>query len=283
MEEVEGGNMFGWSGVKGLIRTRGPLCSGHYDFDSSCRLRGWHLELSRKQTTITMRVAIIGGGPSGLVQLKVLAELHQRFNVTPVELKLFEAYSHIGGIFYHHSYEEGELVSSKYLTSFSDFRPRPGEPDFYSTDRYLEYLNEYTSHFRLWPYIHLSTRVKSVRRGDSSEHVVTYETPDGDTFEWECDAIAVCAGIHSIPTIPDLPGVENVPVVMHSEKFRGREQFGKDKTVMVLGSGETSCDICYLAVTGDTKQVILCHRDGWLGAPKVCLVPFTVVVSLTCL
>lgn len=216
-----------------------------------------------------MRVAIIGGGPSGLVQLKVLAELHQRFDVAPLELMLFESYSKIGGIFYHHSYEEGELVSSRYLTAFSDFRSRADDPDFFSSERYLQYLNDYASHFRLWPYINLNTKVKSVRRGDQSEHVVTYETPEGEVIEWECDAIAVCSGVHAIPHMPDLPGVENVPVVMHSSDFKGRDQFGKDKTVMVLGSGETSCDICYLSVTGDTKRTILCHRDGWLGAPKV--------------
>ncbi|CAM1504267.1 Fc.00g018580.m01.CDS01 [Cosmosporella sp. VM-42] len=215
-----------------------------------------------------MRVAIIGGGPSGLVQLKVLLEAHQRFPIEPIEVRLFESYSKIGGIFFHHSYEDGELVSSKYLTTFSDFRPRKDEPDFFSSDRYLEYLDDYASYFRLWPHINLSTKVKSVRRGDHSEHVVAYETPDGKIIEWECDAIAVCSGVHAIPNLPVLSGVEHVPTVMHSSDFKKREQFGKDKTVVILGSGETSADLAYLAITAETKQVVLCHRDGWLGAPK---------------
>lgn len=216
-----------------------------------------------------MRVAIIGGGPSGLAQLKVLLDAQKRFGIDALEVKLFEAHDKIGGIFYHHSYEEGELVSSKFLTTFSDHRPRPDDPDFFSTNRYLEYLDEYAGKFHLWPHIHLGTKVLSVRRGHVSEHIVTYLTPTGETVQWECDAIAVCSGVHSIPHIPDLPGIENVPVVMHSEHFKSREQFGKDKTVVILGSGETSADIAYLAVTGQTKRVLLCHRDGWLGAPKV--------------
>ncbi|KAH6996922.1 hypothetical protein EDB80DRAFT_137053 [Ilyonectria destructans] len=215
-----------------------------------------------------MRVAIIGGGPSGLVQLKVLLEAHQRFSVAPFEVKLFESYSKIGGIFFHHSYEDGELVSSKYLTTFSDFRPTLDEPDFFSTERYLEYLDAYASHFRLWPHINLSTAVKSVRRGVDSAHVVTYQTPDGEVVEWECDALAVCSGVHAIPHIPDIPGLERVPSVMHSSAFKTREQFGKDTTVVILGSGETGADVSYLAVTADTKKVVLCHRDGWIGAPK---------------
>lgn len=218
-----------------------------------------------------MRVAIIGGGPSGIVQLKVLTEAHRRFSVAPFEIRLFESHHRLGGIFAHHSYEEAELVSSKYLTAFSDFRPRSDDADFFSADRYLEYLDDYATHFELWPYIHLNTWVKSVRRGDASEHVVTYRTAAGEEVEWECDAVAVCSGVHAIPNMPNLPGIEHVPVAMHSADFKTREQFGKGKTVMVIGSGETGADLCYLAVTGETERVILCHRDGWLGAPKACL------------
>lgn len=216
-----------------------------------------------------MRVAVIGGGPSGLVQLKVLATAHEYFPSTePFEVKLFESYDQVGGVFLHHVYEDAELVSSKFITSFSDFRPRPEDGDFLSSERYREYLTDYATHFRLWPYIHLRTSVTGIRRGDTSEHVVSYQGPDGKELEWECDAIAVCSGVHSKAHIPDIPGIENVPTVMHSQHFKERAQFGRDKTVLVLGSGETGCDISYLAVTSDTKRVIMCHRDGWIGAPK---------------
>ncbi|GFP54915.1 monooxygenase ptmN [Trichoderma asperellum] len=179
-----------------------------------------------------MRVAIIGGGPSGIVQLKTLTEAHRRFPVPPFEVRLFESQDRLGGIFSSHTYEEGELVSSKYLTAFSDFRARSDDADFFATDRYLEYLDDYATNFELWPYIHLNTWVKSVRRGGSREHIVTYRTSTCEEVEWECDAIAVCSGVHAAPNIPDLPGIEHVPVVMHSSEFKSREQFGKGKTVV---------------------------------------------------
>lgn len=217
-----------------------------------------------------MRVAVVGGGPSGLVTLKYLTQTHRFFPADPIEAKLFESTSNIGGIFFHHNYENGELVSSKFLTSFSDFRPRRDDPDFLSTDRYLEYLREYASHFSLWPHIHLSTPVVSVRRGSSSRgHVVTYRTPDGVETDWECDAVAVCSGLHDVPNIPHLEGIQHVPLAFHSDKFKGRHQFGTDKSIMILGSGETAFDIAALAMESPTKKVVLCHRSGWLGAPKV--------------
>lgn len=217
-----------------------------------------------------MRVAIIGGGPSGLVTLKYLRQTHDFFPVDRFETKLFETSDKIGGIFYHHVYQDAELVSSKFLTCFSDFRPRRDDPDFLSANRYLEYLGDYATAFDLWPYILLNTKVVGVRRGAGGKgHIVTYRTPEGHEVDWECDAVAVCSGLHDVPNLPDLPGIDKVPVVVHSADFKSSEQFGVDKTVMVLGSGETGMDIAALAINAPTKQVVLGHRHGWYGAPKV--------------
>jgi dimethylaniline monooxygenase (N-oxide forming) len=221
-----------------------------------------------------MRVAVIGGGPSGLVTLKYLIQAHNFIATKPIQARLFESASKIGGVFFHHTYEDAELVSSKYLTAFSDFRPRRDDPDFLSAERYLEYLNDFATHFGLWKHINLSTRVVKIRRGlDNVGHVVTYRAASGAETEWECDAIAVCSGLHDVPYIPELPDIDHVPVVMHSDKFKSREQFGVGKTVMIIGSGETAFDIAALAIESPTEKVVLCHQNGWLGAPKVGYAP----------
>ena len=161
-----------------------------------------------------------------------------------------------------------QLVSSKHLTTFSDFPPRKDDPDFLSAVRYVEYLGQYCDHFGLWPFINLSTPVLSVRRREGGGHVVQYQK-QGQELEWECDAIAVCSGLHVTPNLPNLLGIEHIPTVMHSSEFRGRKEFGVGTTVAVLGTGETGIDIAHLAVTSPTKEVFLCHRDGFLAAPKV--------------
>jgi dimethylaniline monooxygenase (N-oxide forming) len=59
-----------------------------------------------------MRVAVVGGGPSGLVTLKYLKTAHQFFpGMEPIEAKLFEAKSHIGGTFKYRAYEDAEAGS----------------------------------------------------------------------------------------------------------------------------------------------------------------------------
>ncbi|KAI1654984.1 FAD/NAD(P)-binding domain-containing protein [Daldinia decipiens] len=219
-----------------------------------------------------MRVAVIGAGPSGLVTLKYLKTAHHFFPGKPVEAMLFESESEVGGTFAQRAYEDAELVSSKFLTSFSDFRAHENDPDFLSAEKFVKYLNDYCDNFNLWPDINLSTKVVAVKRRPGGGHIIYYQKADNTNagiLTYECDAVAVCTGLHVVPNVPNLPGIENIPVVKHSSEFKKREEFGRDKTVVILGSGETGIDIAHLAVTSPTKRVVLTHRDGFLGAPKI--------------
>jgi dimethylaniline monooxygenase (N-oxide forming) len=215
-----------------------------------------------------MRVAVVGAGPGGLVTLKYLKEATKFFDIDPIDVRLFEREDEVGGTFTKRTYEDAELVSSKYLTCFSDWRADLEDPDFLSAKRFIRYLKEYTDHFNLWPEISLSTPVTSIRRGQAGGHIVHYRGPDGIDKTWECDAVAICSGLHVTPNIPDVPGIDKVKIVKHSSQFKKREEFPQGSQVVVLGTGETGMDIAHLAVTSPTKRVVLCHRQGFLGAPK---------------
>ncbi|KAE8395867.1 FAD/NAD(P)-binding domain-containing protein [Aspergillus alliaceus] len=216
-----------------------------------------------------MRVAVVGAGPSGLVTLKYLLTAHEFLGVEAIEARVFEIEPDIGGTFLARTWEDAEMVSSKQLTAFSDFRPRDMDPDFLSTKRYLEYLNDYCTHFQLWPHIHLQTSVQSISRHKGGGHLVEYQ--DQRTMKqcrWSCDAVAICSGLHVTPTVPPIPGLEKVPTVIHSSQFKERAQFGSNRTILILGAGETATDIAHLAVTSPTKRVVMSHRKGFHLAPK---------------
>lgn len=109
-----------------------------------------------------------------------------------------------------------------------------------------------------------------VTRAAHGRHVITYRIGKSEVqHEWKCDAVAVCSGLHVKPNVPHISGVENVPLTMHSSEFKTRYQFGVNKVVLVLGSGETAADIAYLAVTSPTTRVVMCHRNGFHIAPTV--------------
>ena len=83
-------------------------------------------------------VAIIGAGPAGLVAAKHIA-------YAGYEVTVFERTAKIGGTFVHKAYDDSHLVSSKYLTAFSDLRHAPDEPAHLSLPAYVEYLRKCVS------------------------------------------------------------------------------------------------------------------------------------------
>ena len=165
------------------------------------------------------------------------------------------------------------MVSSKWLTIFSDFRILAGRfdsDDFLTLPQYVEYLEDYCDAFKLRPHINLNTKVGNVRRGKGGRgHIVTCSSAHGSSEEWSCDAIAVCSGLHVQTVSPGIPGIEKVPTVFHSSEYKGREVFREGSNVVILGAGETAMDLAYFAVTSPTKSVTICHRNGFVLAPKV--------------
>ncbi len=145
-------------------------------------------------------------------------------------------------------------------------------PDFVTPAVYVQYLRDYLTHFNLWTQVRCNTRVTRIVRRQPSGHTITTITSVNDAVEtttWDCDAVAMCTGIHVLPSIPDIPGLDRVPMVLHSSQLKTRGQFGKDTHVVVLGAGETGIDMAHLAVTAPTASVTLCHRGGFFCAPKV--------------
>jgi dimethylaniline monooxygenase (N-oxide forming) len=217
-----------------------------------------------------MKVAVVGGGPAGLTTLKFLVTAHKFFPIPPIEARLFEAESEIGGTFVHRVYEDAELVSSKYLTAFSDFRLPEDAADFLTPATYVRYLRDYAAYFGLDQFIECKTKVARIRRSpESGGHIVSIMDSEGQASEWICDAVAVCSGLNGSPRIPDIKGIEKVATVLHSSQVKRREQFGKDTNVVVLGVGETGMDMAHLAVTSPTKSVTVCHREGFFCGPKI--------------
>ncbi|KAF8969949.1 FAD/NAD-P-binding domain-containing protein [Flammula alnicola] len=234
-----------------------------------------------------MKVVIIGAGPSGLVTCKALLEAA---NVDfPFEPVILEQEDNIGGTFRYRSYEHSNLVSSKQLTCFSDFRLPPSHPDHLTLNEYVQYLEDYAQSFNLGGRINLNCKVINIQRAATGKHQVTFvrRTNNGlQEPEWDratetitADYIALCAGLHVTPSIPTIPGIEHIlnpqtsekdevtRTVFHSMEYKLRSQLA-GRRVMILGTGETGMDLAYEAVKAGAKQVVLCSRAGFLSFPK---------------
>ncbi|GAA6029258.1 hypothetical protein JCM8097_003591 [Rhodosporidiobolus ruineniae] len=211
---------------------------------------------------------VIGGGPAGLTALKTLSENGFR-------CALFEAEDAIGGTFRYRGYEAAELVSSKQLTAFSDYRFPEDQGDHVSLPQFVAYLERYASHFKLWDDINLGSRVVSVRRGTGAKgHIVEVQKKGEEaTIQYRCKYLTIATGLHVIPQIPSLPGIEHVKSnpakqVLHSSEYKERSQLA-GKRVLILGTGETGMDLAYASIKAGAEEVVLCTRGGFLSFPKV--------------
>lgn len=214
-------------------------------------------------TPSVQRICIIGGGPAGLVALKTLShEAKGNYHCT-----LFEAEAAIGGTFRHRGYENAQLVSSKQLTCFSDFRMPREHPDHIDLPEYCDYLEAYINHFSLSKYIKLSCKIVSVNK-EGTKHRVQWLDADGIQHEGTYDKIVICSGLHVIPSKPEIRGAEHIKEKIHSSEYKSRKQIA-GKRVLILGCGETAMDIAYEAIKSDCPQVVMSQRGGFLSFPKV--------------
>jgi len=106
------------------------------------------------------------------------------------------------------------MVSSKQLTTFSDFCQKIVEPDFLSTSTYCDYLENYCTNFKLWSHIQLSTKVTKIHRLGGKGHVITYISSDCSVNDWQCNAVAICTGLHVIPNIPRIQGIQSKNLII---------------------------------------------------------------------
>ena len=218
-------------------------------------------------------VIIIGAGPSGLVALKTL------LGTGNYTCSLIESSHEIGGTFATKTYDDGALVSSRLLTAFSDFRfqGKASTKDHPSIPEYLEYLKQYADHFQLWSHIRFGTRVDTVQRESNGGYVVTISpttttaartTTDLSDSILRADAVCVCSGLHNVSRIPHIQSLHHkfTGSFLHSSEYKERAMF-KGQRVLVVGAGETGCDIAYRAAIARADAVLLSARSGFLSVP----------------
>ena len=209
------------------------------------------------------KVAIVGAGPSGLVLAKQLKDR----NIQPV---IFERDEGVGGVWNcsnMHSvmYDSAHTISSKTMTEFSDF-PMPEEfSEYISHRKMLQYLQAYADRFDLLQHIQFACAVKNITKTEQGSYVLDLGTGDIQEF----DHVAVATGHASKPKIPDLNFDNYAGEVLHTQKYKEPSIF-KNKKVLVIGAGNSGCDIACEA-TSAAKQVFLSIRRGYYFIPKFLL------------
>jgi cation diffusion facilitator CzcD-associated flavoprotein CzcO len=209
----------------------------------------------------TDKVCIIGAGSSGLAAAKTFAERGIPFDC-------LERENDIGGLWNETTgtgvvYDTTYLVSSRKYTGFEDY-PMPEEyPTYPSHREALAYLREYAQNFGILDRIQFNTTVERVKRTDDG-WLVHIAGARPRLYR----ALVIATGHHDVPRFPKIPG-KFTGEIMHSRDYRSVKQL-IDKVVVVVGAGNSACDIVVDA-TSVSRAVYQSMRRGTYFVPKFML------------
>ena len=206
--------------------------------------------------------AIIGAGPSGLAAARNL----DRFNI---DYQGFELNSSVGGLWDINGqrstvYESAHLISSKSTTEFTEFPMSDSTADYPSHRELLDYFNAYADHFGIRERFQFNTEVIKVeQRGEVWS--VTTRTTTGQTQTSDFSGVLIANGTLSEPNVPDFPGTFSGEII-HTSAYKSARIFA-DKRVLIIGAGNSGCDIAVDAVH-HAKSIDMSVRRGYYFVPK---------------
>ena len=217
------------------------------------------------QTAYADKYCVIGAGASGLAVAKNLVAAGITFDV-------LEREPDIGGLWNITTptgmvYETAHLVSAKHSTGWEDYPMDDlAYPEYPSHARVLGYFRDYIAHFGLAPYIRTGTSVSSVTRTDAGSWRVAVE---GETAARIYKGVVLANGHHNVPRLPSYPG-SFAGEMMHSSAYKSPKQL-RDKRVLVVGAGNSACDIARDAAHSNGTPVFMSMRRGHWFVPKFIL------------
>ena len=221
---------------------------------------------------VVKTVAVIGAGASGIAAVKACLDEE----LSPV---CYEQSSTIGGLwFYRDDVPPGQgcvaktttANTSKELAAFSDF-PMPNEFANYPHNRLmLRYLESYADRFALRRCIRFEHEVISVTPSadyhDTGRWMVTVkDRQTGEMTTGEFDSVMICNGHFSEPNRPRFDGEDVFKGrIVHTLEYRDHRGY-EDRTVVVVGIGNTGCDIA-VDLSMIAKQASVCRATSlWLN------------------
>lgn len=191
---------------------------------------------------MSTRICIIGAGPSGITAAKNCKEAGLNFVV-------FEKNDKVGGNWVFNSktghssvYENTHLISSKSWSEFEDFPMPEDYPDYPNHFQLQKYFEDYAHHFDVYSSIKFDHSVQKVERLPDANWLVSYIDNLGEEKSEIFQVLMVANGHHNVPKYPQYPGTYT-GTYLHSHDFKYLKEEWRDKRILVIGAGNSACDI----------------------------------------
>ncbi|TFC29328.1 NAD(P)/FAD-dependent oxidoreductase [Cryobacterium sp. TMT1-3] len=234
---------------------------------------------------MTLRVGIIGAGPSGMAQLRAFESARQKGAEIP-EITCFEKQDDWGGQ-WNSSWRigldaHGEPVhTSMYRHLWSNGPKECLEFSDYSFDEHFgRAISSFPSREVLFDYIKGRVEKSDVRKYVRFNTVARHTTYNEETQEFTLtvedlktnltethvfDKLVVSTGHFSVPSVPEFTGIKSFPgEVLHAHDFRGAERF-YGKKLLMIGSSYSAEDIGMQAHKMGAASITFSYRSTPMG------------------
>ena len=234
---------------------------------------------------MSVRVAVIGAGPSGLAQLRAFQSAKQKGAEIP-EIVCFETQDDWGGL-WNYTWRTGldqfgePVHCSMYRYLWSN-GPKEGLEfaDYTFDEHFGKNIASYPPRAVLWDYIkgrvekagvrgliRFRNPVRRVEYDDSSGkfRVVAQDIQNDRETDETFDYVVVASGHFSTPNVPEFPGFETFNGrILHAHDFRDAREF-TGKEILIIGTSYSAEDIGSQCWKYGCKSVTVSHRTAPMG------------------
>jgi cation diffusion facilitator CzcD-associated flavoprotein CzcO len=215
------------------------------------------------------RVCVIGAGGSGIASCQVL-------QARGIDFDCFEMGSQIGGNWrfgndngMSSAYESLFINTSRRIMEYATYPMPEDYPDYPHHSQVAAYFDDYVDRFGFRDRISFRTEVTRVERASSGAgwDVTVRPVDGGDARTERYVHVLVANGHHWDPRWPEppFPG-EFDGEVTHAHHYRTSEGY-EGKKVLVLGIGNSACDIAVETSRVSAKTFLAMRRGAWI-VPK---------------
>jgi dimethylaniline monooxygenase (N-oxide forming) len=220
------------------------------------------------------RVAVVGGGPAGLVGARFL-------KARSFEPVLFDRAGRVGGQWDHTSAASGiwpdmRANTSRILTRFSDLDYPAGTAAFPHNEQVRAYLETYAARFGLLSAIRFGSTIEQIIRDRQGGYVLTTTDAAGAESESTFARVVVASGRYNSPSVPAIDGLETFGGrggVTHTFSYRASGRLAGAR-VLVAGGSISALEIASeLAKLGAGKVAIAMRRQRYVVPKLIAGVP----------